>query len=91
MISPVLTKEDLGKLYQYLNSCNISETSVTAKFKKWLNAPDPSANHNSAREKHHKDTCQWILQDQRYANWKQQANSFMWINGNCELCLYAIQ
>ena len=90
MTSLVLTEEHLGKPYE-LNLWNIAEFVVTAEFKKWLNAPDPSANHNSARKKHHKDTGQWLLQDQRYVNWKKQPNSFMWINGTCESdTLYAI-
>ncbi|KAF8343374.1 ankyrin repeat-containing domain protein, partial [Amanita rubescens] len=51
------------------------------KFKKWLAVPDPSINHNIAREKHHEGTCQWLLDDKRYISWKEQSNSFMWING----------
>ncbi|KAF8678526.1 hypothetical protein AX14_004715, partial [Amanita brunnescens Koide BX004] len=51
------------------------------KFKRWLDAPDPSNTHITARYKYHKSTGQWLLEDDRYVNWKQQANSFMWING----------
>jgi hypothetical protein len=59
-------------------------TIITAKFKKWLNAPDPSTNHNNARKKYHEGTGQWLLEDGKYATWKQESNSFMWINGICE-------
>jgi hypothetical protein len=86
MISLVLTEDDLGKLCQiFLDLWNISETSVLEKFKRWLNAPDPSTNHNSARDKHLPGTGQWLLQKKEYVKWKKQANSFMWINGDCEL------
>ncbi|KAF8330209.1 ankyrin repeat-containing domain protein [Amanita rubescens] len=62
--------------YTYVN-----DEEILGKFKKWLNAPDPSTNHNIARKKHHKNTGQWILEDERYVIWKQQPNSLMWING----------
>ena len=58
--------------------------TIAAKFRKWLAEPDPSVNHNNARKKHHAETGQWLLQDERYVTWKQQSNSFMWINGICE-------
>ncbi len=34
----------------------------SAKFKKWLNAPDPSVSlsHNNAREKHLEGSGQWL-------------------------------
>ncbi|KAK2467970.1 hypothetical protein APHAL10511_000265 [Amanita phalloides] len=60
---------------------NINAEGGLAKFKKWLAAPDPSTNHNSARKKYHKDTGLWILADERYIAWKKQAGSFLWING----------
>ncbi|KAF8334571.1 ankyrin repeat-containing domain protein [Amanita rubescens] len=60
---------------------NVNKEELLEKFKKWLAVPDPSINHNIAREKHHKGTCQWLLDDKRYISWKEQSNSFMWING----------
>ncbi|KAF8343377.1 ankyrin repeat-containing domain protein [Amanita rubescens] len=59
----------------------VNREQLLEKFKKWLAVPDPSINHNIAREKHHKGTCQWLLDDKRYISWKEQSNSFMWING----------
>lgn len=55
------------------------------KFKKWLHAPDPSTNHNSAREKRCGRTGQYVLEDDRYVTWKQNENSLLWIHGICEL------
>jgi hypothetical protein len=54
------------------------------KYQKWLGAPDPSFNHNNAREKHLNNTGMWLLDDPKYVGWKQDANSFMWIHGICE-------
>ncbi|KAF8669599.1 hypothetical protein AX14_005997, partial [Amanita brunnescens Koide BX004] len=67
-----------------INGYNVPQGNteeLLAKFKKWLNVPDPSTNHNNARKKHHQGTGQWLLEDERYATWKQQSNSLMWING----------
>ncbi|KAF8337718.1 hypothetical protein F5887DRAFT_1137875 [Amanita rubescens] len=63
------------------NFINLNTEELLAKFKKWLTAPDPSINHNSARKKYHQDTGQWLLGDERYIAWKEQANSLIWING----------
>ena len=57
--------------------------TLTEKFKKWLNAPDPSISHNNIRKKHYNGTGQWLLEDKRYITWKEQYNSFLWINGIC--------
>ncbi|KAF8351877.1 ectomycorrhiza-induced ankyrin-domain/NACHT-domain-containing protein, partial [Amanita rubescens] len=60
---------------------NINAEELLAKLKKWLNVPDPSVSHNNAREKHLQGSGQWLLGDKRYIKWKEQSNSFMWING----------
>ncbi|KAF8351875.1 ectomycorrhiza-induced ankyrin-domain/NACHT-domain-containing protein [Amanita rubescens] len=64
-----------------INVININAEELLAKFKKWLNVPDPSVSHNNAREKHLQGSGQWLLGDERYIKWKEQFNSFMWING----------
>ena len=64
--------------------CFRSDILATVKFREWLDPPDPSPNHNNARDVHHENTGQWLLEDERYITWKQKANSFLWINGICE-------
>ncbi|KAF8326451.1 ankyrin repeat-containing domain protein [Amanita rubescens] len=64
-----------------INVININAEELLAKLKKWLNVPDPSVSHNNAREKHLEGSGQWLLRDKRYIKWKEQSNSFMWING----------
>lgn len=63
----------------------IAETAPE-KFKKWLHAPDPSTNHNSAREKRYGRTGQCVLEHDGYKAWKQNENSLLQIHGICELC-----
>ena len=55
---------------------NLSQQIVT-----WLAAPDPSSNYNSAREKHHPDTGQWLLDDPSYLEWKHRSASLLWLHG----------
>jgi hypothetical protein len=73
----------LATYFKFCDGFIMAEISTIGKYKRWLNAPDPSTNHNIARKKHHKNTGQWILEDKRYVIWKQQPNSLMWINGIC--------
>lgn len=47
----------------------------------WLSPPDPSSNFNNARLQHHIGTGQWFLEDDSYARWKTQRNSFLWLHG----------
>ncbi|KAM6495097.1 Ankyrin repeat-containing domain protein, partial [Amanita muscaria] len=49
--------------------------------KKWLGAPDPSINHNSALSKRHRETGNWLLAHCVYENWKTMMNSFLWFHG----------
>ena len=83
---PLVTRqEDVGmfSICSEYWQCFMSDLAI-AKFREWLDPPDPSPNHNNARDKHHGNTGQWLLEDERYVTWKQQANSFLWINGICE-------
>ncbi|KLP20382.1 uncharacterized protein LW94_2878 [Fusarium fujikuroi] len=49
---------------------------------KWLNAADPSVDHNKAHQTCHPGTGQWLLNNPRYRTWKSQNGSFLWLNGN---------
>ena len=58
------------------NLGTLSEQIVT-----WLAAPDPSSNYNSAREKHHSDTGQWLLDNPSYLEWKYRSAYLLWLHG----------
>ncbi|KAL8948729.1 MAG: hypothetical protein Q9222_005111 [Ikaeria aurantiellina] len=51
------------------------------KIYQWLSAPDPSINHNAARDKFHRSTGEWFLRGQQYASWKVNPNSIFWLHG----------
>lgn len=55
--------------------------SLAQKIVTWLAAPDPSSNYNSAREKHHSDTGQWLLDNPSYLEWKYRSASLLWLHG----------
>ncbi|THY84624.1 purine and uridine phosphorylase, partial [Aureobasidium pullulans] len=60
---------------------HIQDFEQSGAIKKWLNAPDPSVNHNNALEKHHPGTGRWFLEDNRFLLWKQVPTSFLWLHG----------
>ena len=51
------------------------------RIRMWLSAPDPSLNHNAARAKRHANTGSWLIDCQKFADWKRNAQSFMWLHG----------
>ena len=58
---------------------DIDETRL--RIHQWLRAPDPSINHDSARMKSQAGTGSWLIQDARYAAWKFNSATFLWIHG----------
>ncbi|KAF9009653.1 hypothetical protein BDQ17DRAFT_1348524 [Cyathus striatus] len=50
------------------------ETKEREEICKWLNAPDPSPNFNSARKKRCKGTGEWLLEREGYKTWKTKPN-----------------
>ncbi|TVY93678.1 hypothetical protein LAWI1_G001865 [Lachnellula willkommii] len=50
----------------------------------WLSKgiPDPSQEHNIARDKHEESTGSWLINDSNdYLGWLTAPNSFLWLNG----------
>src|SRR5258708_37407162 len=48
---------------------------------KWLSPPDPSVNHNYARQARHDGTATWFLEGITYNEWKA-TGPLLWIHGN---------
>ncbi|KAF8850333.1 hypothetical protein BDZ45DRAFT_679851 [Acephala macrosclerotiorum] len=50
----------------------------------WLTegVPNPSKEHNEARNKHEKTTGSWLLDSNEFKKWSTTRNSFLWLNGN---------
>lgn len=47
----------------------------------WLSSPDPSSNHNSAREKQQSTTGAWFLDSTQFAEWRTTSDSVLWLHG----------
>jgi len=54
------------------------------KLRTWLSPPNPSINHNTACEIHHRDTSKWFIQGTTFREWKENG-SLLWIRGNRKL------
>ena len=50
---------------------------------KWLgkSVPDPSQEHNAARDKHENGTGSWLVDSDELKSWATKKNSFLWLNG----------
>jgi hypothetical protein len=51
------------------------------KICSWLSAPDPSTNYYKAHKQRQAETGLWLLQNARFAGWKQGAASRLWLYG----------
>ena len=49
-------------------------------LRKWVSPPDPSINHNIARDIHHGGSAQWFFEGSIFAEWKSNG-SLLWIYG----------
>jgi len=58
----------------------ISENQLRESIHKWLSPPDPSTNHNTACDTHHKKTATWFFEGKNYQEWKSKG-SLLWIHG----------
>ena len=51
------------------------------KILQWLNAPDPSRILNDTRDRHHPNTCSWLLNGNQFLDWKETTGSVLWVYG----------
>lgn len=47
----------------------------------WLNAPDPSLNHNKACQARQPKTGLWLLNSSEYQKWKAETDRILWLHG----------
>lgn len=71
--------EDVRQMIDTANkSCQISQNR---DVKEWLSPPNPSTNHNAAKEKHLEGTGQWFLESNEFLTWIASPNSALWLHG----------
>jgi len=54
---------------------------IPDKIYQWLSAVIPYANYNGALKARLEDTCLWFINGTRFAQWKAEADGFLWISG----------
>ncbi|KIK69353.1 hypothetical protein GYMLUDRAFT_35425, partial [Collybiopsis luxurians FD-317 M1] len=64
----------------HLNTYQGWHTNDLEAIRKWLNAPDPSSNFNSAIRKKTPGTGKWILEHETYLKWKKSGGR-LWMQG----------
>jgi hypothetical protein len=77
----------------------ILDTQQSDEFRKivaWLAPPDPGTNHATARQRHERETGDWLLKSSQYQSWKTSAVSHLWLYGKAGcgktiLCSTAIE
>ncbi|KAF2241393.1 HET-domain-containing protein [Trematosphaeria pertusa] len=69
----VATKENKGR--------SRSQEERLGKICSWLSAPDPSTNYHKAHKQRQAETRLWLLQNARFAEWKEGAASRLWLYG----------
>lgn len=72
------SKNDVEEIKSLLDLLHASQ--ISADLRKWLNAPDVSANYSDASDKRHPGTGMWFVQSRTFANWLKNDNSFLWLN-----------
>ncbi|KAI0294634.1 hypothetical protein B0F90DRAFT_1755988 [Multifurca ochricompacta] len=65
---------------------NVDDNS-REKLRKWLSSPDPSTNHNIARDAHHNGTAAWFTEGTTFKQWKT-TGSLLWIYGKRTDCCH---
>jgi uncharacterized protein YdaU (DUF1376 family) len=58
-----------------------SQEEKLGKICSWLSAPDPSTNYHKAHKQRQANTGLWLLESQKFAMWKADAASRLWLYG----------
>src|SRR5258708_36765652 len=60
-------------------------------LRRWLSSPDPSTNHNIARNAHYDGTANWSFRGAFYKEWRSTgSDSLLWIHGKRASLFYPL-
>lgn len=68
----------------FLSATQVQSRSHDERLSKicsWLSAPDPSTNYHKAHKQRQAETGLWLLQNAKFAEWKEGAASRLWLYG----------
>ena len=65
------------------NQCvlDTQQLDLFEKIKDWLSPPNPWSNHASARQRREPQTGTWLLQSDKYQEWKAGKRRHLWLHG----------
>jgi hypothetical protein len=46
-----------------------------------LDAPDPTINYHTAKDRRDAGSGEWLMGDDRYKKWKHASESLLWLHG----------
>jgi hypothetical protein len=58
-----------------------SQEERLGKICNWLSAPDPSTNYQIAHKQRQAETGLWLLESEKFTEWKESAASRLWLYG----------
>jgi hypothetical protein len=82
-------KKEIEAASEDIRGTSLSTTQIQSrsseerlgKICSWLSAPDPSTNYHRAHKQRQAETGLWLLQNPRFAEWKEGAASRLWLHG----------
>jgi len=66
-------------------SGTLPRNQLLEEVQTWLSPPNPTTNHDVARDARHEGTAQWFLQGEIFKTWKS-AGSLLWVHGKRMFC-----
>jgi hypothetical protein len=63
---------------QFISDCSVERRD---KIRQWLSPTIPSTNYDEALETRLQETGMWFIGDNRFLEWKENADSLLWLYG----------
>ncbi|KAH9957806.1 hypothetical protein BC827DRAFT_1385427, partial [Russula dissimulans] len=73
------TLVDMQKVASDMNK--FRRDKLQGEVRRWLSPPDPSINHNMARNAHHNGSAEWFIHGNTFSQWKTGTGSLIWVYG----------
>jgi hypothetical protein len=75
------SENSLDDSVENTDDLTLSQRERLSSVRGWLSAPDPSTNYHKARKQRQADTGLWLLESEKFTNWKADAVSQLWLYG----------
>jgi hypothetical protein len=79
LLTSLASKESVEDVSESIHAMTTSQR--IRNILNWLNASDPTTNHNAAREKHEPTTGNWLLLSDPFVSWTKGKITSLWLHG----------